>query len=197
MKSCRSYALSLTALFILTCFAAGISHAQTVPDLSKWVNTWFKITLTTNVFHFSDIGVRADPPYRFTEAGNPAYLKIFAWDEANHALQAEVFVKQAGVWDPNVSIPLNMEYFAGDGLKFVCSSILNTGSTVNGFIILFKGKLDASGNFVLGGKTFLKSLGGYYFEIDDLPGSNERWAGSAVIQGNMIPVSKVPSVLLP
>ena len=48
----------------------------------------------------------------------------------------------------------------------------------------------------LGGVTTLKTLGGYYFEIDDIEGSTERWFGSFSITGPMVPESRVLDVLL-
>jgi len=65
-----------------------------------------------------------------------------------------------------------------------------------GGIFAFNGKRNLAGDFVLGGVTTVKTLGGYYFELDDIEGSTERWAGSFSITGPMVPESKVPDVLL-
>jgi len=188
----------LMAAVFITCFTLGTAHAQgEPPDLTRWVGTWFKLTLTANVYHYSNIGVKPSPSYRVTDAESGIYMKIAGWDAGTRILQATAYPKEGGVYSPLVSIPLDMNYFAGDGLKFVCSSFVDEAGMQNGFILFFKGKLNTAGDFVLGGETNFKSLGGYYLETDDVPGSTERWAGSATLVGKMIPLSKVPSILLP
>jgi hypothetical protein len=63
--------------------------------------------------------------------------------------------------------------------------------------VLFVGRRNAQGNFVLGGITNMKTLGGYSLEIDDVPDSTERWGGSVKVAGPMVPESKVHPALLP
>jgi hypothetical protein len=197
MKTCRTIILGLILFFSFTFFTVGISQAQAVPDLSIWADTWFKVKLAVTVYHYSDIGVKPTPNYQITPLPDPAYLHIVDWVEGAQTLQTVIYYKDpTGNWNPAVSVPADMIYFAGSDLKFVCSSTVDTGTMQNGLIIFFKGKRDIGGNFILGGKTNMKSLGGYYFESDNVPGSTERWAGSAVVSGKMVPLSKVPSVLL-
>ena len=67
----------LMAGVLLTCFTLGMAHAQVpgqVPDLSIWVNTWFKVAMTSTVYHFSNIGVKPTPGYAESESGGTSYL---------------------------------------------------------------------------------------------------------------------------
>jgi hypothetical protein len=84
-----------------------------------------------------------------------------------------------------------IHYFAGSDLKFVGTSQLAVGGITLDFIFYFTGKKNAAGNFILTA-TKVKTLGGFVVEIDDVPGSDERWAGSVKITGPMVPASKVP-----
>ena len=45
------------------------------------------------------------------------------------------------------------------------------------------------------GSTTLSTMGSSLLEIDDVPGSTERWAGSAKLSGPMVPVSTLPPPL--
>jgi hypothetical protein len=193
MKGYKSYVLAVMVLFSLTLVATGIGQAQNIPDLSIWLNTWFKLTLTATVYHYSDIGVKPFPNYQIP-IPLPVYLNITGWNQGGGVLTANLFTKDlTGNWNPAVVAPIDLTYFAGDALKFVCTGSATVGSKQFGFIVYFKGKRDAAGNFILGGMTFLKTLGGYYFEVADIPpGSTDRYAGAVLIQGNMVPLSKVP-----
>jgi hypothetical protein len=173
-------------------FAVRISK---VPDLSIWVGKWFKVTVTLSGFHFADLDAKPTPPYRISDSF-PAYLKIGSWG-GNGVLQTIVYTKdQTGNWDPANPVLMDFYYFAGSQLNFVCSSEVDTGNSQFGFTIRFKGVRNKAGNFVLGGDTFLATSGAHYVEVDDVPNSTERWAGSLKLGGNMIPESKVPPVLL-
>jgi hypothetical protein len=76
----------------------------------------------------------------------------------------------------------------------VCSTSVDLGWTRFSYVLVFIGKRKANGNFVLDGITYLKTLGGYYFE-NDVPNSPALDVGGSKLQGNMIPLSKVPEAL--
>lgn len=197
MKAFRIVVCILIAVAVCTFSVIEVGRAQTYPDLSIWVDHWFKVKLSKTVYHFEDIGVKPTTGYPLTPLPNPAYLKITGWDPDEHFLTANVYTKDhTGNWNPAEYTAIQINYFAGSQLKFVGSCLISSPGLQIGFSIYFKGKRDLSGDFILGGETFLATMGGYFFEMDDDPESTERWAGSASITGNMIPLSKVPPALL-
>ena len=48
----------------------------------------------------------------------------------------------------------------------------------------------------LGCSHYGEESGGYFFEVDDVDGSTERWAGSFAIIGPVVRESRVPEELL-
>lgn len=195
----RSGLLRVVAMAVLvTCLGVGLSHAQVTPDLNSWTDTWFKVFLTRNVFHYGNIDVLPTPSYRQSGTSPlPAYMYINSWDSVNGVLQVILYPPDPdnGTYDPSIFETIDLQYFAGTDLKFVCAGEMVSNGTAIGFTMYFKGVKNKSDNFVLGGYTNLTTLGGYYLEIDNAPGSTERWAGSMTIKGDMIPVAKVPLVL--
>jgi hypothetical protein len=63
-------------------------------------------------------------------------------------------------------------------------------------MILFQGKRNKVGDFV-NSLSVMKTLGGAITEIDDVPGSTERWAGTLKLSGKRIDESKLPPELRP
>jgi len=60
-------------------------------------------------------------------------------------------------------------------------------------LFVFTGKRNKTNtNFIMDGTTKLGTMGSYLLEIDDFPGSTERWAGAGKISGPMVPESKLP-----
>ena len=192
--------LSLKVLMVavfITCFAVGAVHAQ-VPNLSIWANTWFKVTVSETTYHFSNIGVKPTPGYPVTQSDAASYLKITGWDTTTPGAEfliADVYAKDAGIWI--LAGTLNIFYFAGSNLKFIgsCRFENPAGVTLN-LLIVFTGRRNkANTNFIMDGTTKLGTTGSSIVEIDDFPGSTERWAGSVKIGGPMVPVSKLPLAL--
>jgi hypothetical protein len=184
----------------LTCFAVGAVHSQVpgvVPDLSIWVNTWFKVYATLNVYSFADIGVKPYPSYPVSET-NPGYIKITGWDSGTHTLTANLYMKHhpSAPWDPNFFIPLGFNYFVGSDLKFSCTTRGQANLITISGSFFFKGKRNDEGKFILNGVTLLKTTGAYILRIDDTPNSTNHWGGSMVLAGSMIRETKVPPVLL-
>jgi hypothetical protein len=187
----------MVAVFI-TCFTVGAVHAQVpgvVPDLSIWVGTWFKVKMTSTVYHFSNIGVKPTPSYAESESGGTSYIKITDWDTTipgAEFLVVDVYAKESGIWVPAETV--NIYYFAGSNLKFVGSAQVDdpSGTSLN-LLFVFTGKRNrANTDFLMDGSTKLSTMGSAIFEIDDFPGSTERWAGAAQLSGPMVPVSKLP-----
>jgi hypothetical protein len=190
MKAKRFF-LTCLVVFLLAGLSTGPVHAQLVPDLSIWVDTWFKLSITQNVYHFDNIGMKPTPGSMLSGAGI-SFMHIVGWDLATGALTANIYGKNAGVWDPKSFLTVSLPYFAGSDLKFAASLKSETAESTVWAVLFFKGKKDETGQFILDGTTNVKTLGGAYSEIDDVPGSTERWAGSIAMNGTMVPLFKVP-----
>jgi hypothetical protein len=193
----------VVAVFIAW-FTLGTAHAQGYPDLGDWANTWFKVKLTRTAYYVSDIGVKLVPPGDPEPMGT-AYINITNWDGINHILTADIYTRnhETGDWDPTPFFKdLEIAYFAGTSLKFIGSAQLVIPNDVTmGLIFVFTGKKyltgPKAGDFILGGVTKLGTIGSSMLEIDDVPGSTERWAGSATISGPMVPESSLPFIPAP
>ena len=170
------------------------AEAGVVPDLSIWENTWFKLVVTKIGFHFENIGVKPKPSTPVTGQGS-IYMKVTTWDAVDGILSADIYGKKEGVWDPTPDGTLTLTYFAGSDLKFYCLGQFENDYIKLGGTFVFNGKR-IDDDFILGGVTTVKTLGGYYFEADDIEDSTERWAGSFAILGPMVRESKVPDELL-
>ncbi len=191
----------MVAVFI-TCSSIGSVHAQVpgvVPGLSIWVNTWFKVKMTSTVYHFSNIGLKPTPNYTVSESGGTSYIKITGWDTtttpADPFLIADVYAK-AGNW---IRVDtMNIYYFAGSHLKFVGSALsgnplADDPGLALSLMFVFTGKRNvANTKFIMDGSTKLSTIGSSIVEIDNVPGSKERWAGSVKLSGPMVPESSLP-----
>jgi hypothetical protein len=204
MKNVRRWIGALMVVVTLSCFMIGTAQAQTpgvIPDLNSWVGTWFKLTLTRTVYHFSNYGVKPTPSTPTAQAMGSAYMQVTGWNPSALPLgtmTASIYIKDhdTGQWIPTPFATLDIPYFAGSDLKFIGSTqIVTLGDVTLNFTFFFTGQ-KTGGKFVLGGVTNVKTLGGYMLEIDDVPGSTERWAGSVKISGPMVPESKVPPILV-
>lgn len=195
----------MVAVFV-TCFALGMAHAQVpreYPDLSDWANdTWFKVKLTVTTYHFDGIGIKPKPSAPVPQQMGTAYINIHKWSPDMHALTADIWAKEDGVWVPFFP-DLVITYFAGSDLQFIGSAQLVTLDDVTmGLIFVFTGskytKGDKAGQFKLGGVTKLSTIGGSILEVDNAddapvdPTLKERWAGSAKISGPMVPKYSLP-----
>jgi hypothetical protein len=203
MKAQRMLVGGLMMAVFVTCFALGMAHAQIpgeYPNLGDWANdTWFKVKLTRTVYCFDDIGVKPKPSAPVPQRMGTAYINITAWDEINHTLTADIWAKDPGTgeWEQFFE-GLVITYFAGSDLKFIGSAQLEiTDDVTMRLIFVFTGSKytrgDKIGQFKLGGVTKLSTIGGSMLEIDDVPGSTERWAGSATISGPMVPKPSLTS----
>ena len=193
----KSRKLLLNVLMIavcVTCFSLGTAHAV-VPDLVDWADTWFKVKLTRVVYQFSDTGVKPDPSYPLPESMGSTYLHITGWDQGTETLTADIYRKDhnTGQWVTTPFATIGIQYFAGTALKFIGSAQLETPNDVTmSLVFYFKGKKDWNDEFILWGITNVSTMASSMLEIDDAPGSTERWAGSAMIIGPMVRGSSVP-----
>jgi len=205
MKVQRMLVGGLMVAVFVTCLALGMAHAQDYPNLGDWANTWFKVKLTRTVYCFDDIGVKPKPSAPVAQAMGTAYINIKSGSQepgTPGTLMADIYTRnhQTGDWDP---IPffkdLEITYFAGSDLKFIGSAqLVIPGDVTIGLLFVFTGKKylagPKTGDFILGGVTKLGTIGSSMLEIDDVPGSTERWAGSATISGPMVPESSLPFI---
>ena len=159
--------------------SAQLTH-KCFPNLSDWVDTWFKVSLTRTVFHYPDVGVKPNPSYQLAQSMGKFYLHITGWNDTTHILTADIYAKDhdTGLWVTTPFATIDVQYFAGTALEFVGSAQLVTPSDVTmNLLFVFTGKQNLAGNFILGGITKLSTMASSMLEIDDVPGSTERWAG--------------------
>jgi hypothetical protein len=166
------------AVAVLALLAAAPLRAQ-APDPSPWDGAWFKTKVKQKglEFHATAPGARKD---RFAgvvyvqllfDAGMPDRLGMDVWiHESDWQKESITLVYVAGVADDALfvfnQIPVSPAPVTAATLQF-------------GFAVRLAGKI--TGGVV--GKGSLKTLGGYFVEIDDVPGSDLRAAGSLSLSG--------------
>ena len=196
MKARKWLLNGLMVVVFVSCFALGTAHAQVFPNLSDWVDTWFKVSLNRTVFHYSNVGVKPTPSDQVTQPMGKAYIHITGWNDTTHILTADIYAKDldTGDWVTTPFASIDIEYFAGTELKFTGATQLLSGDPTSGvsmnLIFVFTGKKNPAGNFILGGTSKLSTIASNILEIDDV--GPERWVGSAKISGPMVPASSVP-----
>jgi hypothetical protein len=195
MKSRNLLLNGLMVVVFVTCLTHGTAHAQPgeFPNLSDWIGTWFKLTVTATAFHYPNVGVKPNPSYAQAATMGKAYLNITDWDGINHILTADIYTKDHDTdeWITTPFAAMNIEYFAGTALQFRGSARLADPNDVTmNLIFVFSGKQTLAGDFILGGITKVSTMASNILEIDDAEGSTERWIGSVKISGPM--VSTIP-----
>jgi len=173
------------AVVLIGSFFFSTVHAQNYPDLSIWLNQWFKVSLMLQELHFSNIGVPPDPGQE-VERGT-AYLLFKSLTptpfdpNVSPVLAYEIHVpNEEGEWQ---SYSFDFNYVGGDVSNFAGWSDVSSPILRNGFTIQIKGAQKKDKTFT--GAT-IKTLGGYHSEIDDAPGSTERWVGSIKFSGTWV-----------
>ena len=169
----------------------GVSAATTIStssgglDLTVWLGTWFKITEKNTGYQY------ANPTINRANASYTGYLKIWNWDPANRAFQADRYEQdvQTGQW---VSYPFTLRFLAGTQYNFLCWSQESAADHTTGLTARIQGQRK---NGELQKATF-KSLGGYYAESVNGSGAGaaplQQDAGGLSVTGNLIPETKVP-----
>ena len=180
MKGARAIVMVAFFVTVLSCFTLGVLHAEP-PDLSKWKGTWFKLKMKTKGLAFDGVDFMEDKE-KFV-----AYLKIVAWDSEDGVLDSDLYAldEENGDWEV---LPIGLYFHAGTDLKFMCWSEESSAAMTNVFTALVEG-VEKEGRVKEG--TF-QSLGGCYWEEDDVPGSEDRWAGKLSLKGDIIKEKKVP-----
>jgi hypothetical protein len=166
------------AVIVLALLAAAPVRAQ-APDLSPWDGAWFKTKVKQKgvEFHATAPGTKKD---RF---GGVVYVQLLFDAGAPDRLGMDVWIHESD-WQKQ-SIPLVYVAGANDDALFVFNQIPVSPAPVTapilqfGFAARLAGKI--AGSVV--GKGSLKTLGGYFVEIDDVPGSDLRAAGSLSLSG--------------
>jgi hypothetical protein len=178
-------ALLLVALGLAS---ASPTRAQT-PDLSPWDGVWFKTKVKEKgmEFHATQPGTRKEA------FGGTVYLQLHH-DGTSWEIGVDVWVQEESGW---VQRSLTGVYVAGaaDDVLFVLNQIPVSPIPVTDQIlnVSFTARLSGtlSGGTVEKGK--LKTLGGYFVEIDDAPGSDLRASGSLALSGKS--TTKLPAGL--
>ena len=169
----------LTIAVLVILFGLNTAHAQgSYPDLSIWLNQWFKVSFSLQRLYFVDIGISPNPGQDVQKA--TGYLVCTGLTptpfdpKVSPILSCDIYIlNEAGVWQP---YPFDFNYVAGDVTNFASWSV----TSGNAFTVQIKGTQKKNGTF--SGAT-AKTLGGYSWEIDDVPGSTERWVGSLKFSG--------------
>jgi len=170
----------LIVLFLMTCLSFSTVHAQgSYPDLGIWLDQWFKVSLSLQRLHFSNIGVAPDPGLDVGKAtGYLTFTSPIQFDpDSSPVLSCDLYVQNDNAdW---VSYPFEFHYVGGDDSNFA-SWAQTLG---NAFTVQVKGTQKTNGTF--SGAT-IKTLGGLSWEIDDVPESTERWVGSLKFSGSWV-----------
>lgn len=176
-------------------FAPVVSHAQPVNDFTRWENTWFKLTLSATMYRFTDQGSNPAPSTPVLRPGEIRYMKVIGWDPASYTFTADLFRRNdLGAWDPLSKDTLELVYYGGSDLGFVCTTALGTESGGMNLALIFKGKWkDTKNAWALDGATKVLTAGSYFLDTTDggAP-APEWWAGKAKLKGPMVPDEKVP-----
>jgi len=153
-----------------------------------WVDKWFKVAVVVEKgMHVEDIGLMGG--HRKAKG----YLNILAWDEGSAVLEA-VFHQHDSPSDHLLSVPLAMQYMAGDPPEFTFSCSL-TGDVAAQFTGRMKGKLP-KGTLT---KAKIQGPGGNPVADGASLGEEEHAEHAkepVTMRGRMIPLSKVPPWLL-
>jgi len=151
-------------------------------DPGVWVGKWFKVTIAFNRLRISSTGVRTD------RQRGAAYGKIESWNPSGGQLVAtfHFYAPDSQSWFARSA---DLTVFAGSDLDLFVLGTSATKLQEFGFTARLQGK--QKGGALK--SASLRSLGGYSWEIDDVPGSDERWIGSFGLSGKLIDESKVPA----
>ena len=176
------------AVVLIGSFFFTTAHAQQnpYPDLSIWLKQWFKLSVIFQELHFSNIGVPPSPGQEVERW--PGYLVCTSLNPTPYDPKISP-IFSCNIYGPNPDgswgvDQMSINYVAGDVSNFAGWAELTVpGMLANAFTIQINGKQKKDGTFT--GAT-IKTLGGYRWELDDLPGSTERWVGSIRFSGTWV-----------
>jgi hypothetical protein len=150
-----------------------------VPDLSPWDGIWLKTKVKQKGLGFS-VGQPGTDSDNF---GGTVYTQLHFDPGLPTQLALDVWVREDG-WRKFTLPFLYLAGVAGDAL-LVTNQIPVTPDPVVDPIVHFALAVRITGT-VAGGavsKGKLKTLGGLAVEVDDVPGSDQRFAGSVSLSG--------------
>ncbi len=188
MKKAKIGLIIFGAVVLIGSFSLTSASAQegSYPDLSIWLNQWFKISSIFQELHFSDIGVPPDPGQEVEHETSYLVLKSltpFPFDpNISPVLRYNIYVQSDddGSWQP---FAFDFNSVGGNVSNFAGWSDFSSPSLHMGFTIQIKGTQKKDGTFT--GAT-IKTLGGYTLEMDVDPGDTERWVGSMKFSGTWV-----------
>jgi hypothetical protein len=174
--------------------ALGLGLAMAAPaaaqtDLSPWDGVWFKTRVKEKGFEFH----ATEPGTRKEGFGGTVYLQLHYDGGVPDQIALDVWLQEGG-W---VKRSFTMVHVAGasDDLLMVLNQIPVSPAPITADILQFSFCARLSGTLSGGAvrKGTFKTLGGYFVEIDDVPGSDLRAAGSLSLSGKS--TTKLPSDL--
>jgi hypothetical protein len=174
------------ALLLLT-LAISIPARAQVPDLSPWDGLWFKVKLKQSGYAF-----RVDAPGVERDKGAATTYAQLHFDQGTPGqLQIDVWVQEDGGWQVRSFPLLYLGGTTGDAALYFNQVPVSPDPVVDtvlhlGLVVRLKGKADGSAV----SKGSLKSLGGYFIEIDDVVGSDQRFGGAISLAGKQ--TTKLP-----
>jgi len=174
-----------TATIALVLATAAPSLAQ-LPDLAPWDGIWVKAKVKQKGFAF-----RVNAPGVQKDRGAMAvYLQLHVDGLAPEPLTADVWVRN-DAWEKSTIPLLYLGGAAADFAAYFNQVPAAPDPVVDlelhlAFVLRLRGKI--AGGVV--GKGTVKSLGGYFIELDDVPGSDERFAGALAVKGKI--TTKIP-----
>ena len=114
MKIGKVWSNALAVSVVLVCFGLNTAHAQGVPDLSRWENTWFSITASASGWE-----IEGGSTTILTSRGSTkGFLKLGALDDTGSL--------EAGLYGTNLSETWvlladgSCDYVAGNDWDFIC-----------------------------------------------------------------------------
>lgn len=179
----------LRAIIIGVALAAAAPAFAQVPDLAPWDGVWLKTKIKQKglAFRLNAPGVEKD------SGAIVAYLQLHFDALEPDRLTVDVWVRE-DAWERS-TLPLLYLAGTGDDLVVYLNQVPVSPDPVVepilhlGFALRLQGKI--AGGAV--GKGSVKSLGAYFVEIDDVQGSDQRFAGSMTFKGKT--TTKLPTDL--
>ena len=169
----------------------GLAAAATAqqPDLAPWNGVWFKAKLKQKGFGFH---VAAPGTSRHAGAA-PLYVRLHFDPALPDRLEMEVWSREE-TWEQRRVPVLYLAGTTTTAVVYFNQVPVSPAPVVEpllhlGIVLRLKGTL--SGSAIAKGS--MATLGGYFIEVDDAPGSDERFAGSLAIGGKT--TTKLPADL--
>ncbi len=172
-----------TGLIVLVAWLSiiwvGLSTADAQPDMSLWLDQWFKIKFKQKGYDFNGERMSGDQDnIEYT------YMKVWNWDPATGDLDVDLYYQPTYVADWIV-VSDKLRFFTGTNLEFLATFDYASSTLAFTFLAKIEGKLKN-----LGLKSAkLESLGGYYLQTDS--GSNVSRGLQITLSGDIIEATKV------